>query len=482
MRAMNLHEKYFDSVAHFSMDRKMENIPTSEVLVASLMRQLGLSLNSAEAKVWKDEDLYGFLFDESRKDIIEDVCRKELATPLSKKIYRQKLQGQEQVAFREDIKAYTPELASHIHGSRNKGKKKTSSSPWNPGMWFIEEIALGFEHERELIEFLHDLGEALEVGSFQDKEDPLARYISLSLKEESRSLKNHAWREQLENIPFHSKSRKRREVYGWKKLPLHTEFVGVFKFLIEVKQRYTRYQWLQMVDSVLRLFATMTTLYRLSSPKAFVDSVKKNSKPSSVFNHRTVVSYGQNRKEIIEAGIQEYIIHYLMIGLLIQDLELHEIQDSSTSDLCKEILSRSLDVEVYRERAWTIVRKDFEREFQLKVSSSLKNTKEFLEYVGIKKEDASSQAVDFSFHYEKKGRGYRFIFGDALLYLLANYVGAKLNSKTYSSQDFNDALAKLGIDLKMSEYSLRGLKNRLLALGLVEESSDSDAGLLFRLI
>ena len=70
---MSLHENYFNKVGHFSLDRRMENLPTSETLISSLQRQLGLTNNSSESEVWSTSDLYESIFDAKRKDQIAKI-------------------------------------------------------------------------------------------------------------------------------------------------------------------------------------------------------------------------------------------------------------------------------------------------------------------------------------------------------------------------------------------------------------------------
>ena len=87
---MNLHSEFFNTVEHFSFDRKMENIPTSEVILASLIRQLGLSDNQSESNVYLSHNLYSSLYHESRSAQIQEICRRELTTPVSSKIFQWK--------------------------------------------------------------------------------------------------------------------------------------------------------------------------------------------------------------------------------------------------------------------------------------------------------------------------------------------------------------------------------------------------------
>ena len=472
---MNLHSKFFDTVEHFSFDRKMENIPTSEVILASLIRQLGLSDNQSESNVYLSNNLYTSLYHESRSDEIQKICRKELTTPVSSKIFQWKREGREAVRYREDIRAFTPQLAGHIHGVRAGG------GSWNPGMWFIEEIALGFSCIEDCQDFLRQFGDALDVQLTGEREDPLAQFFNFSLRE---NLRQNDWETRLHKLHGAPSSKRRREIFGWKELPLHAEYVKVFQFLIGNKYNYTRYQWLQMIVSILRLFASTTTLYRLSLPGHFIDALEKGRDFASVWQHKEVVRYRNDRKQIVEDGIRKYIIDYMTICLAIQQVGIKNANQLSTEEVFKCLALGDINFKILRDEVWKIVRESHEKEFELK-TSTFKNIRELLEYVGRKGEDESRLAVDFSYHFRKHGkRGgvFKLLFGDALLYVLALYAGEKEKSKSFSSEKFNEALLCLGVELKMSEYSLNGLRDRLLNLGLVEESSDSDSGLMFRLI
>lgn len=472
---MNLHSEFFNTVEHFSFDRKMENIPTSEVILASLIRQLGLSDNQSESNVYLSHNLYSSLYHESRSAQIQEICRRELTTPVSSKIFQWKNEGREAVKYREDIRAFTPQLAGHIHGVR------AGVGSWNPGMWFIEEIALGFSCIEDCRDFLRQLGDALDVQLTVDGEDPLAQFFKFSLKE---NLLKDEWKTRLQKLHEAPSSKRRREIFGWKGVPLHAEYVKVFRFLIGNKHNYTRYQWLQMIVSVLRLFASTTTLYRLALPGHFVNALREGRDFASVWQHKEVVCYRNDRKRIVEGGIQKYIIDYMTICLAIQQVGIKNVNQLSTKDVFNCLACEDIDFNILRDEAWKIVRESYQKEFELK-TSTFKNIRELLEYVGRKGEDESRLAVDFSYHFRKhrdSGGVFKLLFGDALLYVLALYAGEKEKSKSFNSEKFNEALLSLGVELKMSEYSLEGMRDRLLNLGLVEESSDSDSGLMFRLI
>tara|TARA_B110000977_G_C10760622_1_gene370503 strand:+ start:88 stop:504 length:417 start_codon:yes stop_codon:yes gene_type:complete len=120
-------------------------------------------------------------------------------------------------------------------------------------------------------------------------------------------------------------------------------------------------------------------------------------------------------------------------------------------------------------------------EFELR-TSTLKNSKEFLEYVGVKKEDYEHKTVDYTFHYNKIGRDYKFAFGDSLLLILVKYSGQVLNNNQFTSSDFVKVISGLGIKINISEFSLGSLGENLLKLGVIEEISDSDSGMIFRTI
>ena len=86
---MSLHTEYFDEIKHFSLDRRMENLPTSETLIASLMRQLGLSSNNTEGEVWPSSDLFHQLFKVYDFETISKVFRSELSSPISIKALKE---------------------------------------------------------------------------------------------------------------------------------------------------------------------------------------------------------------------------------------------------------------------------------------------------------------------------------------------------------------------------------------------------------
>ena len=116
--------EYFDKIKHFSLDRRMENLPTSETLIASLMRQLGLSGNNKEAEVWPSEDLFHQLFKSDDVQRISKVFRSELSSPVSKKALKER---DGRFKFREYVKPIIPSVAALTHSPRGGAGR----SPWN---------------------------------------------------------------------------------------------------------------------------------------------------------------------------------------------------------------------------------------------------------------------------------------------------------------------------------------------------------------
>jgi len=111
---MSLHENYFNKVGHFSLDRRMENLPTSETLISSLQRQLGLTNNSSESEVWSTSDLYESIFDAKRKDQIAKIFRSEFSSPMSKKVLADKQNSSSTHIFREYVKPIIPVIAGNL--------------------------------------------------------------------------------------------------------------------------------------------------------------------------------------------------------------------------------------------------------------------------------------------------------------------------------------------------------------------------------
>ena len=69
-----------------------------------------------------------------------------------------------------------------------------------------------------------------------------------------------------------------------------------------------------------------------------------------------------------------------------------------------------------------------------------------------------------------------------MLLILVKYSGQVLDNNQFTSSDFVKVISGLGIKINISEISLGSLGENLLKLGVVEEISDSDSGMIFRTI
>lgn len=463
---MNLHEKYFDNVGHFSLDRRMENLPTSETLISSLQRQLGLTNNSSEADVWSKTDLYKLVFDTNRNDIIAKLFQEELSSPISKKVVTDKQSSRSILVHREYVKPVVPQVAGYIHSARSG-----SGSPWNPGRWLLEELTFGFDSEEEYLLFALKLADGFNVLD-KDKHE-----LALYLRNSSRPYKIEINQKLIKECWL---SNKKRNQFGWRVSKLHQNYIQLIDFVLDVKNEYSRYRWFLFLDSVLRLFSTISSVWRFKQPSHFIDCIERGKSHLDIGANYNIIKYGDTRLNVVKKGLQEYIIKYLQIFHICDVLGINA-KDKKTDELFIH-LSRNITPDILRDtevRALETIRGS-KSEFDLK-SSTLKNSKEFLEYVGVQKQDYSFKTVDYTYHYEKQGRDYKFAFGDALLLILVKYVGG-IKSSDFTSVDFVESLAGLGIKIDYSEFSLGSLGKALQRLGLVEELSDSDSGMIFRAV
>ena len=462
---MSLHTEYFDKIKHFSLDRRMENLPTSETLIASLMRQLGLSGNNKEAEVWPSEDLFHQLFKSDDVERISKVFRSELSSPVSKKALKE-LDGR--FKFREYVKPIIPSVAALTHSPRGGTGK---GSPWNPGRWLLEEFALAFDDYDKYLLFIRELSESLLVSK-EDKHN-LANYFTNALNSAQGSFD-----EKVVNESFDKYGRKSQ--FGWKPSSVHLEYVNLIRYVISIKQKSSRYRWVLFLDAALRMFATSASIWRFRSVVLFIESLENGDDFDMFSRTHGFVNYGATRTQIVKDGLKEYILSYLTLFYLCEQIGLDPVRYTTANlyDFLKSHSSIIEDLDKARKKAVSTV-KGFSSEFSLK-SSTLKNSKEFLEYVGVKKEDYSFFTEDYTFHYKKTGRDYRYYFSDTLLILLVNYVGDRIEKRQFTSSDFVHVLSNFGIQINFSEFSQGSLSKDLLKLGLVEELSDSDSGMIFR--
>lgn len=464
---MNLHSLYFDKIKHFSLDRRMENLPTSETLLSSMIRQLGIAGNSKESNVWPSEDLYFLLFKPSESDRIASVFKSELTSPVSKKASKDLKGG---FKYREYVKPIIPSLAAMTHSPRGGASKK--GSPWNPGRWLLEEFSLAFDDIDKYREFVLGLSNALVVHDTDDHD--LAKYFTNALKNPQLAID-----ESVVDQCFDKYERKKQ--FGWSPSSIHIEFVGLVNFIISKKNSFSRYRWILFLDSSLRMFATSVSVWRFRSATLFIDSLEQETDFNFFASDKSLINYGDTRSHIVKGGLKEYIVDYLTIFFLCDATGVDALK--LTTDSLFDHLSRLCDqekIDQAKAKAISTV-KNHVSEFSLK-RSTLKNSKEFLEYVGVKKEDHSYRTEDYTFHYKKVGRDYKYMFGDTLLILLVNYVGYKLKSTQFTSLDFVSVMRDFGVSINLSEFSYGNLAQDLLKLGVVEELSDSDSGLIFRVV
>ena len=463
---MNLHTEYFDKIKHFSLDRRMENLPTSETLIASLMRQLGIAGNHKESEVWPSVDVYNNLFKPDEVERVSRVFRSDLSSPISKKA-KKELKGR--FKHREYVKPIIPSIASMIHSPRGGTGK---GSPWNPGRWLLEEFALAFDDYEEYRLFIQELSEALLVHV--DDNHDLAMYFTNALKSAPSTFDESIVQECFDKYGRKSK-------YDWNASSLHREYVSLIRFVISIKDNSSRYRWILFLDSALRMFATSASIWRFRTTVLFLESLGKGEEFNLFSRTHGIIKYGSTRTKIVKEGLKEYIISYLTVFYLCEQVGVDAV-NYKTASLYERLTSECSTEEIEKAKASAISTvKSHASEFSLK-SSTLKNSKEFLEYVGVKKEDYSFSTEDYTFHYKKIGREYKYYFSDTLLILLVNYVGSSLGKEQFTSSDFVYALLRLGIHIDFSEFSQGSLSNDLLKLGLVEELSDSDSGMIFRVL
>lgn len=467
--SMSLHKVFFDKIGHFSFDRRMENLPTSETLISSLQRQLGLTPNGSESEVWIGSDLYGQVFNSDRRDLIAKIFQNELSSPVSAKGVAEKQSTNSAYKYREYIKPVVPAVAGYVHSAR---PGLGAGSPWNPGRWLLEELTHGFDNLETYKAFVLKLANSLKVLD-QDKHE-LALFLRNSTKPYDFEIN-----EKLIEESWHNNNK--RTQYDWNVSILHQRHVQLINYVIDVKNDYSRYRWFLFLDAVLRLFSTISSLWRLKQPSHFISCLEDDILFHCDSMSKEIVRYGETRITIVKGGIQDYIIKYLQIFHICQNLGINasKISTNSLFSLISLRATPSLLRECELSALQTI--RSYKSEFDFNASSTLKNVKEFLEYVGIQKPDYSFKTVDYTYHYQKEGRDYKFAFSDALLVILVKYINS-LKSIEFTSVDFVENLAGLGVKIDYSHFSMGTLGKSLHRLGLVEELSDSDSGMIFRAI
>lgn len=437
----------------FLFDRKPENLPTSEILISSLQRQLGLSSNTDEGVVYSVDNKYNIkeLFKVGHLSDIDFILRRNLRSTIHSKSDLLKY------SHRYYSKPFIPEISSFVHAPRATG------NPWVPGRYILEELYLGAKSDEEYIEFIELLKAGFGVDIHSDNEDILAKFMQNSLNVNTI----------LDDTSFDIKSlrtlKKKFILNGH--LRIHEFMFENFKYIIKLKDKMTRYRWLNFIEGYLKFFLYMTSLYRLSLPVYCKNSLI--NKESKLNTSQTFLKYGDSRQDINKNILLNYVKSILFITEIIpRDSDYEHIDDlyERLSDI--NFIEDDVKLKVIKQ-----LQNKFKEDYELR---NLKNIKEFIDYIGIQRKDSSKMVADNTYFFKLHGKSYIFDFGKSLLFLLINLCGMHIRRNTFSSSDFINYLQQFGLFIDEKFFGDEVFLKRLKDLGVLLEMSDSESGLLLK--
>jgi hypothetical protein len=483
---MSLYTKIIDQKVNlFSFTRVPENIPTPEVLISSLMRELKIqNLKTTEKNAWKNS--------KELKKLLESSDGSHTEIPFLKwsyifENYTASIRSRDPNNKRSEyiyFNPIVPEFAKYGHAARFKG------NPWNPGGMLVEEIYLGCNTENEWKAIELKLHKALSV----DEEDDLwSRFIQNKTAELSELLTaKHGsieHEEQTENYKFTPKFKERVSLLDTKPL-INQTFVKQLNVLLDLKSKFSRHRWMSILQSYLRFGTFLLILNKLTYSVNFIDLLMNMSEynEKDIFK-ATTVKLGDKRKELIEDRLVNYMYSNLQIAL-ITDSDF-TAPEANIKDLFNHIknklFNRESDIKEINKVAMNKLHGEYKEDFRLSQNDTIKNIREFLEYVG-RDRSVNNKSINGDIGYiytiPKNSKSYVVEFGLGLTYTLVLLAGQNTssNNNTLTANEFMNFLKDFGLELTSMDFNEGPLRNSLNELGLLMESPDSELGVSIKKI
>ena len=130
---------------------------------------------------------------------------------------------------------------------------------------------------------------------------------------------------------------------------------------------------------------------------------------------------------------------------------------------------------------------EYKEDFRLSQNDTIKNIREFLEYVG-RDRSVNNKSINGDIGYiytiPKNSKSYVVEFGLGLTYTLVLLAGqnAPSNNNTLTANEFMIFLKDFGLELTSMDFNEGPLRNSLNELGLLMESPDSELGVSIKKI
>jgi hypothetical protein len=295
--------------------------------------------------------------------------------------------------------------------------------------------------------------------------------------------------EQTENYKFTPKFKERLSLLDTKPL-INQTFVKQLNVLLDLKGKFSRHRWMSILQSYLRFGTFLLILNKLTYSVNFIDLLMNNSeyKEEEIFK-ATTVKLGDKRKELIEDRLVNYMYSNLQI-FLINDLVINSTE-ATIKDLFYQMKNKisngEIDFKEINKIAMNKLHGEYKEDFRLSQNDTIKNIREFLEYVG-RDRSVNNKSINGDIGYiytiPKNSKSYVVEFGLGLTYTLVLLAGqnAPSNNNTLTANEFMIFLKDFGLELTSMDFNEGPLRNSLNELGLLMESPDSELGVSIKKI
>jgi hypothetical protein len=484
---MSLYKEIIDQqIKLFSFTRVPENIPTPEVLISSLIRELKISkLNISETKAWSfSQELKAKLRDKNR--VFSEISFNKWSYIYEN--YTASIRSKDQTNNRDDyfyFNPIVPAFAQFGHAARFKG------NPWNPGGLLLEEMYLAFSNNIDWNNFQRKIHKSLEVD---ENDDLWSRFLQLKTTELSNiffpSIElNDDFNDISSNYKFSGKFLERCSLTAAHPA-INKVFVKYLEMLLDLKDKFSRHRWISILQSYLRFSTFLLVLNKLTYSVNLVDLLinKKNYDINAIFR-TTEVKLGDKRKELIEDRIVGYLYSNLQLSLLanLDVLNSNVDLNSMFNHISNRIESNQIDFATANSESMDYLHGKYKEDFRLTQNDTIKNIREFLEYVG-RDRSVNNKSVNGDIGYiytiPPNSKSYVVEFGLGLTYTLVLLAGQShsKNNDTLSANEFISFLSEFGIILTSKDFNEGPLRNSLNDLGLLLESPDSELGVSIKKI
>lgn len=483
-----------ENIQFFKIERKIEYIPITSILIASLYRNLELVKASENDSNRNANRLFNEINSEKKlgstfsNDELKNLFYTSLSVPSSDTQLKVK---------KFLINPLVPEIGNFGLAARH------AANPWNPGAFIIEIIANSVKSSQDFIDIITKLRTALIIDPNNETD-----LWALCVKNEFLNITNNLEIDGNSDIhekfflDLYKKNNKKKELYAYSKNSENV--ITDLNNIINLKSKLTRQKWVGILEGYLRLTIFNHIIYTLNLSKSYLELIynKINNNNFSLneddlndfLNNKYIINeirlkVGSQRKLYIIKNIENYIFYNSFIYYIMNEIgepSFVDFDKDSFYRISKKIINYLKDVDNTK-----IIKSNFtsEHEEQLSIFNenygSFKNIKESLEYLCSRKTSTNSKFIsDVNFIFEKStsSNNAPYIFNvsagvistiTALIFLRQNY-----SHEFISGLEFIKELKKYNIELSIKDISEGKIKDTLISLGIVIDSPDTEGGIL----